>query len=90
MLFRSDGDYNTIKPTGSNAITFHAVSNSSVGGALGSDAFKTNDVIYQAVLLSSVGEKNYILSRVSLDDGGEYLKKPEGFEIAIDWTIVFR
>ena len=52
--------------------------------------FKTNDVIYQAVLIGSNGGKNYILSRVSLDDGGNYLKKPDGFEIALDWTIVFR
>ena len=86
----SDGDYNNIKPTGSNAVTFHAVSNSSVNGYRETGVFKTNDVIYQAVLIGSNGGKNYILSRVSLDDGGNYLKKPDGFEIALDWTIVFR
>lgn len=84
------GDYCDIKPGGANAVTFHAVSNSSDGGERGTDAFKTNDVIYQAVLIGSAGGKNYILSRVSLDDGGTYLKKPDGFEIALDWTIVFR
>ena len=87
-----DGDYTNIKPTGSNAVTFHAVSNSQDAGARETAAFKTDDYIYQAVLLGSSGGKNYVLSRVSLfDDGlGKYLHKPSDFEVALDWTVVFR
>ena len=82
--------YCTIKPTGSNAITFHAVSNSTDPGARNTGAFKKDHYIYQAVLLARHDYENYIISRVSLDRGGEYLKKPDGFEVALDWTIVFR
>jgi len=80
------GDYTNIKPTGSNAITFHAVSNSQTAGYRGSAAFKMDDYAYQAVLLGYHERKYYVLSRVSLDDA----QKPDGFEIALDWTIVFR
>lgn len=83
------GDYNTLLPTGSNAITFHAVSNSQDSGARETAAFKTNDYVYQAVLLGSHQGDLYILSRVSLDDGGSYRQKPSGFEVALDWTVVF-
>jgi len=89
----SDGDYNNILPTGSNAITFHAVSNSQdKGAALGTGAFKNGDYIYQAVLLGCHNEKYYIISRVSLLDkiSRKYLRKPDKFEVALDWTIVFR
>lgn len=85
----NDGDYSNILPTGSNAITFHAVSNSQDKGALNTAAFKTNDHIFQAVLLGSHQGKLYVLSRVSLDDGGSYRQKPQGFEVALDWTVVF-
>jgi len=85
-----EGDYCTIKPTGANAITFHAVSNSSDGGMRGSDAFKNGDRIFQAVLLGWHGGDYYVISRVSLDKNGSFQQKPQGFEIALDWTIVFR
>lgn len=83
-------DYCTIKPTGSNAITFHAVSNSQDKGARGTVPFKQNDYIYQAVLLGSHGGEYYVISRVSLDKNATYLQKPNRFEIALDWTIAFR
>ncbi len=83
-------DYNNILPGGSNAITFHAMSNSQdVGAALGTGAFKNGDYIYQAVLLGCHNGKYYIISRVSLKENGEYLQKPDKFEVALDWTIVF-
>lgn len=83
-------DYCNIIPTGSNAITFHAVSNSQDPGAMfGSDAFINGNYVYQAILLGFHQGRNYILSRVSLKDGDRYLPKPDGFEVALDWTIVF-
>lgn len=86
-----DGDYNHILATGSNAITFHAVSNSQDAGLIRSRAFKGGgSYIYQAVLLAFHEGKYYVLSRVSLKEGGAYLQKPSGFEIALDWTVVFR
>ena len=87
------GDYTNIKPTGSNAITFHAVSNSQDAGEIvKTERFKTNDYIYQAVLLGYKGGKYYVLSRVSLFDDKimGYLRKPDNFEVALDWTVVFR
>lgn len=87
----NESDYSNIKPTGSNAITFHAVSNSQDAGFLETEAFKTNDYIYQAVLLGYNGGKRYVISRVSLKDPNlGYLRKPENFEVALDWTVVFR
>lgn len=85
------GDYNHILSTGSNAITFHAVSNSQdAGAAFGSGAFRSGRYVYQAVLLGYHGGKYYVISRVSLKDGSVYLQKPSGFEIALDWTVVFK
>ena len=86
-----ESDYNNILPTGSNAITFHAVSNShDIGSALSKDPFQAGNYIYQAVLLGYHGARYYILSRVSLKDGDSYLRKPDGFEVALDWTVAFR
>lgn len=85
-------DYCTIKPTGANAITFHAVSNSQDQGELGGAAFGSGAKILQAVLLG-LGKKPdeyYVISRVSLDKNGTPQTKPEGFELALDWTIVFK
>lgn len=86
----SGDDYSNILPGGSNAITFHAVSNSQDGGAFGKPVFTSGKYIYQAVLLGSHGGRNYIISRVSLKEGGAYRAKPSGFELALDWTIAFR
>lgn len=87
----SEGDYSHILSTGSNAITFHAVSNSQDAGIIRSRAFEGGgSYIYQAVLLAFHEGKYYVLSRVSLKEGGAYLQKPRGFEIALDWTIVFK
>jgi hypothetical protein len=89
----SEGDYNHILSTGSNAITFHAVSNSQDAGRIRSSVFEGGrGFIYQAVLLArhEIPGKYYILSRVSLKKDGSYLQKPKGFEIALDWTVVFR
>ena len=84
------GDYNHLLPGGANAITFHAVSNSmDSGAALGGNPFLHGDYIYHALLLGYQMGRYYVLSRVSLKDGGGYLQKPEGFEVALDWTVVF-
>ena len=86
-----DGDnYCHILSTGSNAITFHAVSNSQDRGELDSDPFRNGSYIYQCVLLGYHDGKYYIIARASLKDGERYLQKPDGFEIALDWTITFR
>lgn len=97
-------DYCNISGKPSNAITFHAVSNSQDAGKVGSDLMFINGTyIYQAVLLGYHGGTYHVLSRVSLKDsvsgtsssesssGGDYgyLMKPKGFEVALDWTIVF-
>lgn len=85
------GDYGHILPTGSNAITFHAVSNSQDAGAVFStEAFKTGNYIYQCLLLGYHNGQYYILARASLKDGERYLSKPDGFEISLDWTVAFR
>ena len=86
----SQGDYSHILSTGSNAITFHAVSNSQDSGLIRSRAFEGGSYIYQAVLLAYHGGKYHVLSRVSLKEGNAYLQKPSGFEIALDWTVVFK
>ena len=66
-----------------NAVTFHAVSNST--------GFGSGKYAYQAVLIGGTSENDYkVISRVSLDDNGAYKAKPEGFEIALDWTITFK
>lgn len=88
-----DGDYGNIIPSGSNAITFHAVSNSSDPGAVSSTAaFQAGSYIYQCLLIGRHQDKRYILARASLKDigNGTYLQKPSGFEVALDWTVVFR
>lgn len=88
-------DYCHILSTGSNAITFHAVSNSQDKGAMfGTDTFHSGSYIYQCVLLGYHAGKYYVIARASLKDfsqGGEgrYLRKPDGFEVALDWTVVF-
>lgn len=99
-------DYGNIIPSGSNAITFHAVSNSQDrGAAFRSSVFVSGNYIYQALLICHNEErkKNYIISRVSLKEmgtsgssygsssssDGTYLQKPAGFEVALDWTVVF-
>lgn len=86
----SQSDYSHILSTGSNAITFHAVSNSQDYGLIRSRAFDGGSYIYQAVLLAYHGGKYHVLSRVSLKEGNAYLQKPSGFEIALDWTVVFK
>jgi hypothetical protein len=55
-----------------------------------SRAFEGGSYIYQAVMLAFHNGKHHVLSRVSLKEGGAYLQKPSGFEIALDWTVVFR
>lgn len=85
-----DDRYCHILSTGSNAITFHAVSNSQDAGFFGSEPFSDGSYIYQCVLLGYHGGKYYIIARASLKDGSSYLQKPTGFEIALDWTITFR
>lgn len=83
-------DYDNILPTGSNAITFHAVSNSQDKGVLAtSEAFQDGSYIYQCVLLGYHQGKYYVIARASLKDGDAYLQKPSGFEVALDWTVVF-
>ena len=87
------GDYGHIIPTGSNAVTFHAVSNSQDNGSVfTTDAFQAGNYIYQSILLSRdpVDGVYYILARASLKSGDKYLSKPDGFEVALDWTVVFR
>ena len=88
----SQGDYTNIKPTGSNAITFHAVSNSQDSGERRTGTFSTEDYLYQAVLLGHKDGEYYVLSRVSLYDNDQQtcLRKPKNFEVALDWTVVFR
>ncbi len=85
----SEGDYNHILPGGSNAITFHAVSNSLDSGWLGKRPFHNGDYIYHAVLLGYHKGDYYVISRVTLENNGTYLRKPDGFEVALDWTVAF-
>lgn len=78
-----------------NAITFHAMSNSADSGAFGGSVFtggagSDGMYLYQALLLGERGGRYYILARVSLKDGDSYLQKPAGFEIALDWTVIFK
>ena len=95
-----EDDYSHIIATGSNAITFHAISNSQDRGTIfDADTFKEGSYIYQCLLLGYNNGKYYILARASLKHfdadassapaTGEYLQKPKGFEVAVDWTVVF-
>lgn len=94
-----EGDYNHILPGGANAVTFHAVSNSQDRGAIfDKDTFCEGRYIYQCLLLGYHDSKYYILARASLkhfdisssgQGEGEYLTKPKGFEIALDWKVTF-
>ena len=84
------GDYNHLKSTGANAITFHAVSNSQDAGAAFDTGFIAGQYVYQAVLLGFNEGRHYVISRASLKDGDVYRPKPAGFEIALDWTILFK
>lgn len=86
----NDNKYCHILSTGSNAITFHAVSNSQDLGFFGSDPFLDGSYIYQCLLLGYHNGEYYIIARASLKDNGNYLQKPSGFEVALDWTITFR
>lgn len=86
----SEGDYCNISPSGSNAVTFHAVSNSSDPGKITGNPFSSGQKAFQAVLLGYHNGIYYVLSRVSLESGSGYLAKPSGFEVALDWTVVFR
>lgn len=78
---------------GGNAVTFHAHSDSQTPGSFGTCTdgriFDTNMRIYQAALLNITGGETYVLARVSLKHGDVYLAKPDGFEVALDWTIKF-
>lgn len=87
-----DEDYGNIMPTGSNAVTFHAVSNSSDPGVMetGMSFSGDNGTAFQAVLLGCNDGQYYVLSRVSLEGPSGYMTKPGGFEVALDWTVVFR
>jgi len=89
-----------------NAVTFHAVSNSQDSGILNGATFSDGSYIYQCVLLGYSGGEYRVIARASLKDTsassgysspsgsgasvGVYLQKPSGFEIALDWTVVFR
>lgn len=83
-------NYTNTKSTGANAVTFHAVSNSTDGGKVAGQVFLADSYIYQALLLAVHDGKYYIVARVSLEDGARYLQKPDGFEVALDWTVVFK
>ena len=78
---------------GGNAVTFHAHSDSQTPGSFGTCTdgriFDTNMRIYQAALLNITDRETYVLARVSLKHGDVYLAKPDGFEVALDWTIKF-
>jgi hypothetical protein len=86
----SSGDYTNIRPNGSSAVTFHAVSNSQDLGALNKGVFLKGNYIYQCLLLGYHQGDYYIIARASLQQDGRYLAKPDGFEIALDWTVTFR
>lgn len=87
----SDGEYSSISGKPANEVTFHAVSNSAdAGSAYSNRAFGKDDYIFQAALLGVDAGRMYVISRVSLKEGDKYLQKPGGFEIALDWTVVFK
>jgi len=83
----SDMEYADVR----NTITFHAVTNSQDGGSVNpNNKFAAGNYICQAVLLSRDSDKRNIIARVSLKDGENYLQKPDGFEVALDWTVIFK
>lgn len=84
------GDYTNISSTGSNAVTFHAVSNSQDAGQLNKGVFVANSYVYQCLLLGYYQGDYYIIARASLKQDDRYLAKPAGFEIALDWKVTFR
>lgn len=88
-----------------NAVTFRSCTRSGAAGTYAFDTseesgfageFKDGMYLYHAVLLGDVPcqscqeEKQYrILARVSLEKGGRFRKKPEDYELALDWKVSF-
>lgn len=74
-----------------NAVTFHMHSDSTTAGYRGGE-FNYGTLVYQAVLMNETDNKYLILARVSLENKGgktKYYNKPDGFEVALDWTVKF-
>lgn len=78
-------------PYKGNSVTFHMHSDSTTPGIFdGPEIFSAGNKIFQAVLLNVRPSSDpEIIARVDLADDGVYRSKPEGFEIALDWTIRF-
>jgi hypothetical protein len=88
-----------------NAVTFRSCTRSGAAGTYAFDTseesgfageFGDGMYLYHAVLLGDVPcqscqeEKRYrILARVSLEKGGRFRKKPEDYELALDWKVSF-
>ena len=88
-----------------NAVTFRSCTRSGAAGTYAFDTseesgfageFGDGMYLYHAVLLgdgpcqSCQEEKEYrILARVSLEKGGRFRKKPEDYELALDWKVSF-
>ena len=87
----SDSRYNNLKSTGSNAVTFHAHSNSTDKGVFGTSTniFSKGSYVYEVALLGYLNSTYYVIARSSLAENGDYFQKPNDFELSIDWTIKF-
>jgi hypothetical protein len=75
-----------------NVVTFHAHTVSAGSFLFDSDSdYGNNKVIPFALLLGNDSDgKEKVLARVSLLDGNGLAKKrPEGFELALDWKVTF-
>ena len=88
-----------------NAVTFRACTRSGAAGTYAFDTssesgfageFGDGMYLYHAVLLGEVPcqscqeEREYtVLARVSLEKGGRFRKKPEDYELALDWKVSF-
>jgi len=87
-----------------NVVEFHAVTRSNVDGEYGMDTsgdsrfagkLHSGDTMYRAVLLGDGipcddDEKYTVLAMVDLSkDGKTYRKKPDSYELAIDWRVTF-
>ena len=99
-----DSDSNGTVLYKNNAVTFHACTRSGSagkyafptdGGSGYAEEFKDGMYIYHALLLSPKTEcecdpQEYnVLARVSLDRNKVFRKKPEDYELALDWCVTF-
>ena len=86
--------YHAVTSSGDQGTYAFPTSGSTYAGELGSSSW-----LWHALLLADAAQPPCaaaanapytIIARVSLNDGSGYIQKPAGFELSVDWKVVFR